>query len=218
MPPISTETAFCWLPENGSGGDSIHKTWPTKLSMSLASVWANARVITIFPGVEGNVPTDDRKRKKLYKIAIYEYDVFYISQKIFVSAHAPPRLICWRKGLDSFYTGGSLDFWNLSRYHRCQWDGKMDFLKPCPRLRATYSFVKHYLPRNAVYAMMVLMEPIKAPIIEQVKHAKVATGNPYSQTQQVNGGIRSILQDIAKPCSEIIGNHRLSFGMIFRVE
>ena len=42
------------------------------------------------------------------------------------------------------------------------------------------------------------MESIKAPIIEKVKHAKIAAGNPYPQAQQV------ILEDIAKPGSEVI--------------
>ena len=94
----------------------------------------------------------------------------------------------------------------------------MDCLGPCARHRATYSFVTHYLPSNAVYVMIVLVESIKAPIIKKIKHAKIAARNPYPQTQQVNGGIRSILEDIAKPCSEVIGKHLLSFAMIHKVE
>ena len=61
--------------------------------------------------------------------------------------------------------------------------------------------------------MMVFVKPIKVPIIEQVKHAKIAAGNPYPQAQQVNGGIRSIFDYIAEPRSEVIGNHRLSSGI-----
>ena len=94
----------------------------------------------------------------------------------------------------------------------------MDRLSLGARYRATYSFVTHHLPSNTVYTVIILMEPVKAPIVQDVKHTQIAAGNPYPQTQQVDGGIGSILDYIAKPCSEIIGNHWLSSAMIYRVK